>query len=102
MATRESVIRYPAVEKDRFGDPTGTSRPVTIDGAIVYPRSSNEDADAANMVIDRLGMLLPVGTTVTAEDQFSVRGKRYSVEGEPYDTRRKGVLVSLAGAVQGG
>lgn len=99
---REDVIRHAAGGKDRFGDALPDLAAQTIPGAVVYPRSSDEGAGPTNMVIDSLGMLLPAGSIVAPDDQFTVRGKRYEVTGQPFDAGRKGILVSLAGVTQGG
>lgn len=102
MAVKESVVRLPSQGEDRFGDPLPAGAPETITGVVVYPRSSRENTDAANMVIDQLGMLLPPGAIVSPDDRFRVRGKEYNVEGQPYDTKKRGTVVSLTGVVQGG
>jgi len=98
----ETVYRVRVGELDRHGDPIGESEREPTQ-AKVWPRSSNEDATQTNMVIDRLGLdVLDRTFEVLPSDQFDVRGKRYGVEGEPFDAGRRGQLVYLTGAVRGG
>lgn len=99
---REAVIRQPAAQKDRLGDPLPAPPAEVIEGAVIWPRSSDEGATNTNMVIDGLGMLLPVGSIIVPDDQFKVRGRDYEVVGQPFDADRKGILVTLSGVTQGG
>lgn len=79
-----SIRRGP--EHDQYGDPIpGTGSPVNV-LALVWGRESTEPTHQnRNGVIVGLGMALPSGTDIRVNDQVSVRGDWYDVEGEPHN-----------------
>ena len=94
----ESVTRRRQGAPDRFGDRApGTE--VVLKGVRVGPRDSREGVDRANSVVTAFTLLIPkrTGYDVIPTDQLLVRGQWRSVDGEPFDTGRKGLLVSVAG-----
>lgn len=57
--------------------------PETIDGVAVAPGSSSEPRNGASQrVITQMSIYPPAGLVVDPRDQFTVRGKRYAVEGD--------------------
>lgn len=72
----------PATQDDYGNDVAGTPTEIDVAGVAVAPRTSTEDVQARDQVIEGLNVWLPAGTQVLATDRMRVRGVLYEVEGE--------------------
>lgn len=62
----------------------GFADPVDVEHVAVAPGSSTEPADGANQrVITQWSILVPPGVVVAAQDEFTVRERRFVVDGDP-------------------
>ena len=73
---------------------------VTVSNVLVEPRPSGEPVqDARNAVTSGFTLYMPASADVTAADRVEVRGRVYSVLGEPADWRlgsyRPGLVVQV-------
>ena len=91
----ETVVQIPRRKSGRNGlnnDVYVDGAPITYQNIAVWPRdgnstSANEDTYGAERVIIGLGISLPPGSQVSAEDRFQVRGETYEVDGDPQEYR---------------
>jgi hypothetical protein len=74
----------------------------TVDGCVIWPRSSTETLNAQDTVIVGLSLWLPAGTAISATDRVTIDGLTYEVEGEPgtfgpspFTGTTAGILVAL-------
>lgn len=76
-----------SVVNDRYGKPIpGPDADVTIGGCLVAPASSSEPVGVGRLaVITQDTIYMPPGTDVVAGDRLVVRGKTFTVEGDPSD-----------------
>ncbi|MBF4578956.1 hypothetical protein [Frigoribacterium sp. VKM Ac-2530] len=87
---------------DRYGKPTHSENTRKVDGVGVAPDTGDENAATSDDTNSRrLTLYMPANSTVTDTDEFTVRGVRYSVIGDPNDWRsfytnhRPGIVVKL-------
>lgn len=104
MRAVENIIVHPHTGKDREGVDTWGTDLVLEQAAIPYPRSTEGDLeDGGTIVGENVWIPGDRGATITSEDNITLRGVRYRIEGRPADIRkagrRKGVLVQLGGVV---
>jgi len=60
--------------------------PLDIDGCVVYPSSTGETVDVGRRQLEeRLTVLMPHGSDVTAADKLTIRGHDYDIDGAPHD-----------------
>lgn len=96
-----SQIRETSTGTDEYGLPIVTIETFTV-SAIVAPRTSSKTVGSSEVTVtEDLALYLPPGTVVLPKDVFDVRGKRYLVDGEPFEWRSPfggwtpGVVVDL-------
>jgi len=82
-------IRLSSSSTDSYGQPVYVETQSQVN-AIVSPRmagsGTNFDADQI-VIIEGLTIYLPSGHDVQETDKFIIRGKRYEIDGEPFDWR---------------
>lgn len=97
MRGNETITVFPHTGKDRDGiDSFGPS--YDVPGCIPYPRTSDELAQGGTVIGENV--FVPTGgSAIKAQDNVTLRGTRYAVDGKPGDFRKsgraKGVLVLL-------
>ncbi len=80
-------VRLSSSSTDSYGQPVYTETTSEVFG-IVSARVSGTNFDADQIVVtDGLTVYLPSGYDVQDDDKFIVRGKRYELDGEPFDWR---------------
>lgn len=95
MADAEEVQIVTPAKTDQNGDPIGTDGLPRTEQAVVWPRTSTEDADRGVIIIAGLNMKLPAGDPITALDVVTARGEDWDVDGVPGVYLGKAVLVVL-------
>lgn len=103
MIASEDIIVHPHAGKDREGvDSWGADIPLEK-AAIPYPRSSSDLDEGGTIVGENIWIPGDRGATIKSDDNITLRGTRYRIEGRPADIRkagrRKGVLVQLGAIV---
>lgn len=83
--------------RDRVGDLTPGAAKFTRQDAVIWPRTSTEDASRGEVVIDGLNIFLPgeMPAEVLASDIVEARGKKWAIDGVPGDYRKKGRKLGL-------
>ncbi len=81
--------------RTRFGDDDGTAAEFPIEGCLYAPGPSSEPGFASNQVDTDGTIYAPAGVDVRPTDRIRVRGKLYSVVGEPMDWGSAGVVIVL-------
>lgn len=98
MAERETVTVVRPAGRSPFGDDTGVATQFLIEGCLFAPGPSAEPGFASNQV-DTDGTVYapggPPATGVLPTDRILVRGRLYSVVGEPMDWGHPGVVIVL-------
>jgi len=80
-------VRLSSSSTDSYGQPVYAETTSSVN-AIVSARVSGTNFDADQIVVtDGLTLYLPSGYDVQDDDKFIVRGKRYELDGEPFDWR---------------
>jgi hypothetical protein len=99
----EDITLHPHAGKDREGVDSWGADVVLTRAAIPYPRSSDDLAEGGTIVGENIWIPGDRGATIKSEDNITLRGTRYRIEGRPADIRktgrRKGVLVQLGAIV---
>ena len=94
-------LRRAAGPRDSHGNATWTWTETPIPGCVVWPTGSTEQTQGQDQTSERLTVLAPYGTDVTAYERARVRGLLYEVHGvpsqwsSPFTTTRAGVEVRL-------
>lgn len=72
--------------RDEYGHSVRTFEDTVIHNVTVAPGSSTEPRDGDNLyrVVTKPTIYLPAGIAVSAQDEFTVRGLRFGVEGVPF------------------
>jgi hypothetical protein len=79
-----AVLRPGSPTRDLYGnDVPGIDTETVYDGCAIWPRTSSEDVQARDQVIEGLYVLFPPGADVQATDLVRARGATYLVDGEP-------------------
>lgn len=90
-----------AGDRDSHGNQTWTWTPTDIPGCVVWPTGSTEQVQGQDQTSERLTILAPYGTDVTAYERATVRGLTYEVQGvpsqwaSPFTSTRAGVEVRV-------
>ncbi len=80
-------VRLSSSSTDSYGQPVFVETESSVN-AIVSARISGTNFDPDQIVVtDGLTLYLPSGYDVQETDKFVVRGKRYELDGEPFDWR---------------
>ncbi len=95
MADSEQIQVITPAKTDQNGDPIGTDGAPRNVEAVVWPRTSTENADRGVVIIQGLNMKLPAGDPITAFDLVTARGEDWDVDGVPGVYPNKAVLVVL-------
>ncbi len=95
MADTEPVQIFTPAKTDQNGDPIGSDGAPRTEQAVVWPRTSTENADRGVVIIQGLNMKLPAGDPITAVDVVTARGEDWDVDGVPGVYINKAVLVVL-------
>ncbi len=95
MADTEDIQVITPAKTDQNGDPIGADGAPRTVQAVVWPRTSSEDADRGIIIIQGLNMKLPAGDPITAIDVVTARGEDWEVEGAPGVYLNKAVIVVL-------
>lgn len=83
-----SQVRLSSTSVDEYGQPVYVETETTVT-AIVSARVSGTNFDADQIVLtEGLTLYLPPALDVQDDDKFIVRGKRYEIDGEPFDWRQ--------------
>jgi SPP1 family predicted phage head-tail adaptor len=70
---------------DAYGLPITTEGSVTFQ-AMVTSRTTSKTVGASEITVtDGITLYLPGGSDVRNDDEFLVRGKRYQIDGEPFN-----------------
>lgn len=103
MIASEDITVHPHTGKDREGVDSWGADVVLERAAIPYPRSSDDLETGGTVVGENIWIPGDRGATIKSEDNITLRGVRYRIEGRPADIRkagrRKGVLVQLGAIV---
>lgn len=104
MRGSEDVTVHPYGGKDREGVDSWGADVLLAKAGIPYPRTTEGDLDdGATIVGENVFIPGDVGAAITSQDNITLRGTRYRIEGRPVDLRRggrrKGILVQLGGVV---
>lgn len=77
--------------KDRVGDITPGPVRGTVENAVIWPRTSSEDASRGEVIIDGLNIFIPapVPFDILGTDVVEARGKKWQLEGSAGDFRKK-------------
>lgn len=103
MRGSEDITVHPYAGKDREGVDSWGDDVILEKAAIPYPRSSDDLEEGGTIVGENVFIPGDAGEDITSEDNITLRGVRYRIEGRPADlrrnARRKGILVQLGGVV---
>lgn len=103
MRGSEDVIVHPYGGKDRQGVDSWGADILLERAGIPYPRSSTDLEEGGTIIGENVFIPGDAGAAITSEDNITLRGVRYHIEGRPEDLRksgrRKGILVQLGGVV---
>ena len=103
MRGSEDVIVHPYAGKDREGVDSWGTDVILEKAGIPYPRSSEDLEDGGTIVGENVFIPGDAGAAIKPQDNITLRGVRYRIEGRPADLRkagrRKGILVQLGGVV---
>lgn len=97
-----TIIRPGPPTRDEYGnDVVGAATEIDVPGCAVAPRTSSEDVQARDQVIEGLTVWMPAGTDVRPTDRVRRGGLLYEIDGEagawssPFTGFRGPVQVSL-------
>ena len=96
-----TFLRRTAGPRDSHGNTTWTWAETDVPGCVVWPTGSTEELQAQDQTSERLTVLAPYGTDVTAYARAKVRGLTYEVKGvpsqwaSPFTSTRAGVEVRM-------
>ena len=94
-------LRRTSGDRDAHGNPTFTWSETPVAGCVVWPTGSTEQVQGQDQTSERLTVLAPYGTDVTAYERAQVRGLTHEVKGvpsqwaSPFTATRAGVEVRL-------
>ena len=78
------IIRSGPPTQDDYGnDVPGALVETAVAGCAVWPRTTSEDVQARQQVLEGVSIVLPFGTDVLPTDRVRVRGVLYDVDGDP-------------------
>lgn len=78
-----TIVRPGPPTEDEYGNSVpGSPTEIDVPGAAVAPRTSTEDVQGRDQVIEGLNVWLPAGTQLRATDRMRVRGILYDIDGE--------------------
>lgn len=91
--TTEMIVkeRYDTGDRDDYGRPIYAYRETTVWGDLT-PLASEEYTEAAQQVVTRYRLHLPVGAPVVGTDEVVVDGLTYGVKGDAEPHRLRGRL----------
>lgn len=96
MAETETVTVLRGTGRDSFGDPVaGATTEHAVTGVLFAPGPSTEVSFGQNRVDADATLYGPPGMDIVATDRVRVRGKVYSVIGDPQDWGVDGVITAL-------
>jgi hypothetical protein len=80
-----TVVRPgPVVDTDGYGnDVRGADVETDVAGCAVAPRTSTENVDARDQIIEGLTVWPPAGTDIQATDKIRRGGVLYEIDGDP-------------------
>lgn len=84
----ETVTHHSLVEvgRDRYNKPIFEDRDTPIEGVLVAPEVGDEvTGDTDDQASSRMTLYFGEAQAVVADDQFTVRGRRYNVRGDEAD-----------------
>lgn len=96
-----TFLRRTSTGKDAHGNPVWTWMGTDVPGCVVWPTGSTEQVQGQDQTSERLTVLAPYGTDVTAYERAEVRGLVYEVQGvpsqwaSPFTPTKAGVEVRL-------
>lgn len=96
-----TFLRRTDGDRDAHGNATWTWAETAVPGCVVWPTGSTEQVQGQDQTSERLTVLAPYGTDVTAYERAEVRGLTYEVKGvpsqwaSPFTSTRVGVEVHL-------
>jgi head-tail adaptor len=96
-----TFLRRTAGGRDAHGNITWTWTETAVPGCVVWPTGSTEQLQDQDQTSERLTVLAPYGTDVTAYERATVRGLTYEVKGvpsqwaSPFTATRAGVEARL-------
>lgn len=96
-----TFLRRTESGRDAHGNPTWTWGETVVPGCVVWPTGSTEQVQGQDQTSERLTVLAPYGTDVTAYERAEVRGLVYEVQGvpsqwaSPFTPTKAGVEVRL-------
>jgi hypothetical protein len=91
----ETITVKPQLRTDRLRDPSGSApAEYDISGCLSWPRASLEEGKGW-VGIAGVNVKAPAGSVIPRTALVELDGKTYSVDGEPQDYGRKGVIVQL-------
>lgn len=96
-----TLIRRTSSTSDAYGLPIYSESQTTLQAAVTSRTTSKTVGASEITITDGITLYLDGGADVRNDDQFVVRGKRYLVDGEPFDwvnglgTWNPGVVVDL-------
>ncbi len=82
-------------KRDQNGDPIGADPTPRTARAVVWPRTSTEDAEGGIKVVAGYNVKLAAGDPITAISRMYVRDEWWEVDGRPGVYLGKAVLVVL-------
>lgn len=83
-----TVLRPGTPTRDGYGnDVPGADVETEVTGCAVWPRTSSEDVQGRQQVIDGLSAVLPYGTDVRPTDRVRRNGLLYDIDGDPGEWR---------------
>jgi hypothetical protein len=94
-------LRRTAGPDDAHGNSTWAWARTEVPGCVVWPTGSTEEVQGQDQTSERLTVLAPYGTDVSAYERAEVRGLLYEVHGvpsqwaSPFTTTKAGVEVRL-------
>lgn len=98
--TEDVVVKRPA-KPSRTGDPGAPTDLGTLKDCIVWPRSTDENANRGTVTIEGYNVWAPAPVAVVPKstDIVHVRGVDWQIEGVPGDWRKRGRKVGILFAV---
>lgn len=87
----ETVVIRKAPKRNSVGDVTPGAIKGTVKNALIWPRTSDENADRGTRIIEGLNIFLPapVPFEIAATDELEARGKTWQIDGAAGDFRKK-------------
>lgn len=94
MDKRSVVILRPGVALPK-GEHGEAPPPRTVEGCVIWPRSTLAYDDRGEVPIDGWNVFMPAGTDIKESDKVLFKNKKWDIEGVPADYGRKGIIVVL-------